>query len=264
MQDHEIIRDRITKARKNRLLTQKKLCELADITPTQLSRIESGVTETVSSDVLIKLAQTLNVSTDYILGLTDINSPKNYEISELGLSVGAVETIVSGKADIHALNALLENANFRELMRLMMAYFMDSVSIGIMARNDVMDFAVSSLNSFIKDNPDKKDAVKDGIREIRFSKIGEHEADIERIKSIFIAILQEIKTQIIGSAQSKPATGVEIKRMMAEIQKKQPKSARDVSQIVVNMVKQATHLNDEHAELYRQSFEQILLFAGKE
>jgi len=149
-------------------------------------------------------------------------------------------------------------------MRLMMAYFMDSVSIGIMARNDVLDFAVSSLNSFIKDNPDKKDAVKDGIREIRFSKIGEHEADIERIKCIFLSILQEIKTKIVDSAQSKPATGVEIKRMMAEIQKKQPKSARDVSQIVVNMVKQAVHLDDEHAELYRKTVEQIIMVTGRQ
>ena len=263
MLDQEVIRDRISDTRLDMDLTQKKLCELADITPTQLSRIESGVTETVSSDVLIKLAKTLNVSTDYILGLTNISSPKNYYVSELGLSEGAIRTIVSCKADIHALNAFLENAKTRELIRLMMAYFMDTISIGVMARNEMLDYATLSLNEFISENPDKKADVIHSMRDIKASKTGVNEVDIERLKTQFLAILRDIKSQIKDSTKVKPAVDTAmVKKILAEVEKKKPKSVKEVSRIVTNMVKKSAHLDDEHTELYQKTIEQIITAVG--
>ena len=152
MNERETIYERISELRKDKGLTQKKLCEIAGITASQLNRIENGITGTVSSGVLIKLSKALNVSADYILGLTPISTRKNYDISELGLSEGAVKTIISGKADIHVLNVLLENAKFRELMRLIKDYFMDSISAGVMARNELINLATSSLGDYIKEN----------------------------------------------------------------------------------------------------------------
>ena len=52
----------------------------------QLSRIVSGETRTVSSDILIGVAKEFKVSTDYILGLSTVSVRKSYDISELGLS----------------------------------------------------------------------------------------------------------------------------------------------------------------------------------
>jgi len=263
MYDRETVNERIAETRKDKQLSQKELCVLADVTPTQLSRIESGITENVSSDVLIRLSIALGVSSDYLLCLTEISTPKNYEISQLGLSEGAVKTIASGKTDIHALNALLENAKFRELMRVLMAYFMDTLTEGFTARNEIMDFAVSSLTDFAKENPDKKKEVQDRIREIRVSKTGNNEAELERIKDIFLAIVKEIKLIIATTAKEKHTVDSEmVKKIISDVKKKNPKSIEEVTQIVANMVKETAHLDDEHTELYRQTVKQIIIAVG--
>jgi len=265
MRQRETVHERISETRKDKGFSQKKLCELAGITPTQLSRIESGTSETVSSDVLVKLAKALNVSSDYLLCLANISSPKNYDVSELGLSEGAVKTIISGKTDIHALNALLENAKFRELMHILMAFFMDSMAVGFRSRNEIMDFATSSLNDFIKENPDKKDEVQDGIREIRFSKTGVYEADIEKIKTLFISIVKEIKEQIGNSFNSEQPVDAEIvRKIISEVKKKKPKTVEEVSRLVAKKVKEIAHLDDENSEMFRQVVEQIVMGVGNQ
>ncbi|MCL2249696.1 MAG: hypothetical protein FWC13_10550 [Oscillospiraceae bacterium] len=58
---------------------------------------------------MIKLSIALNVSADYLLGLTEITSQKSYEIGQFVLSEGAVKAIVSGRVNVNVLNALLEN-----------------------------------------------------------------------------------------------------------------------------------------------------------
>ena len=46
-------------------------------------------------------------STDYILGLSTLSVRKSYDISELGLSEGAVRGLVTGTVDMQILNRLL-------------------------------------------------------------------------------------------------------------------------------------------------------------
>ena len=52
-------------------ITQKELAEKIGVSASQLSRIVSGETRTVSSDILIGVANEFKVSTDYILGKRD-------------------------------------------------------------------------------------------------------------------------------------------------------------------------------------------------
>ena len=106
--------DRIGDLRTKKDLSQKELCELADISPSQLSRIERGEIKNISGDILVKLAKALNTSTDYILGLTIIRTPKNYEIGELGLSEDAVKNllIIKNSGATSVLNRLLGHKRF--------------------------------------------------------------------------------------------------------------------------------------------------------
>jgi transcriptional regulator with XRE-family HTH domain len=265
MHSNSIIQDRITQTRQQKGLTQKKLCGLADISPTQLSRIESGITETVSSDVLIKLAQTLEVSTDYLLGLTDIKAPMNYGINELGLSEGAVKALVSGKADINALNSLLENAKFKELLRYINAYFTGSISAGVMARNAVLDYATASLTGFANENPEHKPEVLSDVRTLRASKLGEHEVELERIKSIFVSILGEIKEDINKSKNRKPDVNAEmLQRIIAEAQGNRPKTIKEVARIVANAVIETAQLSENVTKDIEQFTESFIMSCGKE
>ncbi|WP_418571237.1 helix-turn-helix domain-containing protein, partial [Parabacteroides johnsonii] len=52
---------------------QKELAEKIGVSASQLSRIVSGETRTVSSDILIGVAKEFKVSTDYILGLSTVS-----------------------------------------------------------------------------------------------------------------------------------------------------------------------------------------------
>ena len=85
-------------------ITQKELAEKIGVSASQLSRIVSGETRTVSSDILIGVAKEFKVSTDYILGLSTVSVRKSYDISELGLSEGAVRGLVTGAVDVQILN----------------------------------------------------------------------------------------------------------------------------------------------------------------
>ena len=93
-------------------ITQKELAEKIGVSASQLSRIVSGETRTVSSDILIGVAKEFKVSPDYITGLSTVSVRKSYDISELGLSEGAVRGLVTGAVDVQILNRLLEHRNF--------------------------------------------------------------------------------------------------------------------------------------------------------
>lgn len=52
-------------------ISRSELARRLHVTPSQISRIVSGETKTISSDILIALAEEFHVSADYILGLTE-------------------------------------------------------------------------------------------------------------------------------------------------------------------------------------------------
>lgn len=65
------IGEKIQILREERNLKQKELAELAGITEATLSRYENGKREP-KGEIISKLANVLNVSTDYLLGRNDI------------------------------------------------------------------------------------------------------------------------------------------------------------------------------------------------
>ena len=174
-------------------ITQKELAEKIGVSASQLSRIVSGETRTVSSDILIGVAKEFKVSTDYILGLSTVSVRKSYDISELGLSEGAVRGLVTGAVDVQILNRLLEHRNFPKLIDLIRIYFQDTAAKGIMARNQLIEMATASLSDLMKEHPEHRAEAKQDLQFLNAQKMGEHEAEIEKIKNVFLAILRDIK-----------------------------------------------------------------------
>ena len=68
--------DRIKEARENSGFTQQKLAEAVGVTKTAIYYYEKG-RKIPSADVLKNIALALNVSADYLLGLTDDPRPKD-------------------------------------------------------------------------------------------------------------------------------------------------------------------------------------------
>lgn len=72
--------DRLKKVREERNYSQEKLAELLSIGALQIWRYENGETEP-KGEMLAKIAKFLNVSADYLLGLTD--NPHGYLENDL-------------------------------------------------------------------------------------------------------------------------------------------------------------------------------------
>ena len=135
-------------------ITQKQLAKKIGISASRLSRIISGETKTISSDILIGVAKEFKLSTDYILGLSTLNVRKSYDISELGLSEEAVRGLVTGTVDVQIFNRLLEHRNFPKLIDLIRIYFQGTAAKGIMTRNRLIELATASLSDLMKEHPE--------------------------------------------------------------------------------------------------------------
>lgn len=90
IEDETSLAYRLSNLRKDHDLSQKQLADQLHVTHSQISRIESGETKNPNISIVIDAARFFHVSTDYLLGITQITSPKSYDISELGLSEEAV------------------------------------------------------------------------------------------------------------------------------------------------------------------------------
>ena len=220
---------------------QKELAEKIGVSASQLSRIVSGETRTVSSDILIGVAKEFKVSTDYILGLSTVSVRKSYDISELGLSEGAVRGLVTGAVDVQILNRLLEHRNFPKLIDLIRIYFQDTAAKGITARNQLIEIATASLSDLMKEHPEHRAEAKQDLQLLNAQKMGEHEAEIEKIKNVFLAILRDITAAMFQAMRD----------ALAE-QKQNPLSIDDVAAMVAGQIGQLTPMDEETADLFKQ------------
>jgi len=64
---------RLYARRKQLKMTQARLADLTGMTQGSIARIENGKAKEVESSTLIALAQALDVSADWLLGLTDVD-----------------------------------------------------------------------------------------------------------------------------------------------------------------------------------------------
>lgn len=175
--------------------SQKEVADELNIQASVLSRIERGETKSVSHDLIIKFAEYYNVSTDYLLCISDIRIRRNVELEELGLTNKALLQLLQGNVNGDILSRLLEHRYFPQLLDTVNSYFTEEHNAGFASRNAVIDIGTASLKELIKENPDCRTETQHGIREINAQKITGTEADIEKIRSIFLVILKDIKKE---------------------------------------------------------------------
>ena len=126
-------RQRIQDLIKDSSVTQAELAGIIGLSESALSRYLKGQTEMLGDGYIIKIAKYFNVSTDFILGETNIPDRKNYDIEELGLSAESAKLLYTGKIDARILNLLLENPRFPQLTALLARYQNEVVKSGIAA-----------------------------------------------------------------------------------------------------------------------------------
>lgn len=162
---------------------------------------------------------------------------------------------MTGAVDMEILNRLLEHKSFPKLTNLIRIYFKDTAARGIMARNQIIDMATASLSDFVKEHPDKRAEVREDLQFMSAQKLGEHEAEMEKIKSIFLTILRDIKKDIdSGKQPEKTATAAMLQGVQDEIKNRSQEhlSKDDVADIVVNQFGLASKMNEKSISLFKK------------
>ena len=239
---------RLSNLRKDHDLSQKQLADQLHVTHSQISRIESGETKNPNISIVIDAARFFHVSTDYLLGITQITSPKSYDISELGLSEEAVTRLITRRIDVDILNRLLEHEHFPKLCIMIRNYFDDTIAEGIMARNKVIDLAVDQLTDLMTVEPSKRKEIIKDKQFLSSQKLGANEADIEKIKIQFMAILRDIKSSMQKKEPTKAVATAEAVQMIRDALPDKPVSditSTDLANAVAFYMGQTTDLNDE-------------------
>ena len=93
------VRDRIWDLLKERKVTQAELAARIGCSESSLSRFISGKTDKLGDENIIRIARAFEVSTDFLLGEVDEPDRKNYDISEIGLSVEAARNLYTQKVN---------------------------------------------------------------------------------------------------------------------------------------------------------------------
>ena len=103
--------DRIRDLCRSRNITQVELAQAVGMDKSTLSRVMAEKTSKLSSKNLVAIANYFEVSTDFLLGLTDIPSRKGCDIERLGLSVEAAANLHQGKLNHSVVCQFLEIRN---------------------------------------------------------------------------------------------------------------------------------------------------------
>ncbi len=143
---------RIQNLIKNRKITQAELAEKVGLSNSALSRYLQGSTKNLGDGFIIRIVKYFDVSTDFLLGETDIPDRKNYDIEELGLSAGTAKLLYTGKVDASILNQLIAHPRFPQLLLLLARYRDGTMIAGINAMNQVLTF-IRSLNTYGRKTP---------------------------------------------------------------------------------------------------------------
>ena len=267
LRDTTIHGERIEELRKVMKITQEELAKRIGISKSQLSRIENGETKTLSSNLLIRLADEFDVSTDYILGRSNVQSRRNYDVSSLGLSEKAIQQLVTKRVNVQVVNCLLEHKTFPYLTRLIYTYFVDITARGIQSSNDVLQFGYNLLANMELTDPKQKAERNRDLMAIRSQMHKPNEADLEEIKKVFLSILKDVKKDLNEQSEKQAAVDREvIRRIQEEAMKLGPENIEfnTIMEIVAGTVGDLTNLDAEGQQRLGEMFKEMANAAGAE
>ena len=191
------VRHRIQELIKERKITQAELAAEIGMAESSLSRFLSEKTDKIGDEYIIKIADFLGVSTDFILGQTAFPERRNYDIEELGLSYKAAMALYTREVDTDVVNRILESPQFPEITRMIARYFKDSNAegpAGLNAMWDTMRQMIGTLDTSHLTNP--QEGTEAAAQILGMMKVAPHERDVEVIQSSLMTMLRDIKAGI--------------------------------------------------------------------
>lgn len=194
------------------------LAKVLHIDRSTLKRIENGGIEKVSPQVIIDAAQYFGVSTDFLLGLTDMPDPMNHSIESFGLTEGAARAILSEDVNIDMLNRLLENRRFCQLTQTMAYALEPDQTAGVMTSNNILAYGESVFLRIMNPSRETKKEMKKASQEIASQVIDPNTVGNGRMVEEFLGVIQQIRKEMkMEKPPSVPVTREFLKEMDKEL-----------------------------------------------
>ena len=190
------ISDRVRDLREEWGLTRKELAQRSGVDESLLGRIENNKIRKIQDDALTKLAKIFCVSTDFLLGLTDIPDRKNYDIEELGLSVQAARNLYTGAVNTQVVNLLLGDPRFAVLTNRIADFFDDTMAAGYAAQNQLYTSVSSLVGRIGKEKPEMKSAAKKTGNIVRSMRKPLYDTELAQIQKGFMDTIKQIKKEL--------------------------------------------------------------------
>ena len=134
-----------------------------------------------------------------------------------------------------------------------------------MARNQLIEMATASLSDLMKEHPEHRAEAKQDLQFLNAQKLGEHEAELEKIKNVFLAILRDIKKDMdSGEQPGEVATAAMLQTMRDTLteQQQEPVTMDDVAGMITSQLGQLVPMDEETAEQFRQLAKKMMEQAG--
>ena len=224
--------ERLQDLLKEKKMTQAQLADALGLSESTINRYINGQTEKISTETIIAMAKLFNVSTDFLLGLTNIPYKTNFDIERLGLTEKAGMRLLSGEINMDALNYLLTQPDFAVLTTQMAQMKSGTYAAGFASMNQIIQDTTRLMQTYVRKHPGDKRAANQTIRDIRALRQPEYEADTAALEETFRRILADLK---MGSraqiSDAKMLTSAVMETAAAKIQGSinQPQKLRSVN-----------------------------------
>lgn len=206
-------RERIQDLLRERNMSQAELAGKIDLSESAFSRYLSGQTDKLSVGNIVSMARIFEVSTDFLLCLTDIPFATNYDIEKLGLSVKAAEKLLRRKVNPETVSQLIESQGFNQLIQQLDAARQGTYDAGYLYMSEMINGARSLFADYAQENPENRRALKKTIEDIRtFQAVP---------RQIELAGLEEAMRQIVAEFRKGAESYLaETRKLTSEIMRK--------------------------------------------
>ena len=160
-------RERIKDLMRERGINQAELAEKIGIAESSLSRYLRGQTDKLSAENIVSIARVFDVTTDFLLCLTNIPYTTNFDIERLGLSVKAAEKLLRRKVNPDTVSHLIETQGFNQLIQQLDAARQGTYDAGYIYMTEMLRGAHGLLADYTQEHPEDKLAAKQVLDNIR-------------------------------------------------------------------------------------------------
>lgn len=205
------IQEKLKDLRVENGLSLEQLADATGISKSALSAYEVDDGREISSYNLRILAKFYNVTSDYLLGLTEARQPSPLSTESLRISDDAVKALQDGKYNPLLLSEILTNDNFLRLMVDAEIYVDGNVTTQFHTLNKMLD---TERTIFIKKrHPEDYNLQMETLKRISI----DEDAFFEHtLSEDIVRIMREIRAAHLGDAESRADTSI-VDKMAATV-----------------------------------------------